>query len=86
MNTKPGTGAQGPSCRICGKPEPILCYDPTNHATAICPECCGKGAEHANGETGHEWEHDRYERDDACVHCGIFKRCTDYNYSQDYEP
>lgn len=73
-----------PGCRVCGKDAPVLCYDPQHHETAICPECCGKGAEHANGETGHEWEYDRYERDHACVHCGIFRRCTDYQ--EDYEP
>ena len=43
-----------PTCRVCGKPEGVLCYDPQDHSTAICHECCGKGAEHANGETGHE--------------------------------
>lgn len=66
-----------PPCRVCGKSEPVLCYDPADNSTAICPTCREK-AEHPNGETGHEWQYDRYEHADACGNCGIFRRDTNY--------
>jgi hypothetical protein len=65
-----------PVCRSCCKSEPVICY-PDDHSQTVCPDCCDK-AEHANGETGHEWEYDRWERDRVCVHCGIQRRCTEY--------
>ena len=73
-----------PPCRVCGKSEPVLCHDPKLPENAICPDCCAKVLEHpSDGETGHVWQYDRYERADACGHCGIFKRDTDYDFSQD---
>lgn len=73
-----------PPCRVCGKTEPVLCY-PDEHELTICPDCCAK-AEHPNGETGHDFVYDRHERDHACYNCGIFRRATDYDYSEDYGP
>lgn len=72
-----------PPCRVCKKNEPVLCYHPDRHEQAICPECCGTGIEHENGETGHEWEYDKFQRDHACTHCGIFRSSTDHDYSED---
>ena len=70
-------GAKSPPCRVCGKADPVIVY-PDDHAQTICPDCCGT-AEHADGETGHVWEYDRWERDWVCVHCGILRRCTEYS-------
>lgn len=69
------TATTTPPCRVCGKTEPVLCY-PQDHSKTICPDCCPK-SEHADGETGHVWEHDKWERDDVCLHCGLFRRCTE---------
>jgi len=65
----------GPPCRMCGKPDEVICYEPDNLASAICPECCDK-AEHPDGETGHQFVHQRPERDYACQYCGILKNAT----------
>jgi hypothetical protein len=66
-----------PYCRVCGDIDEVICFPPANPAGAICPECCDK-ATHDDGETGHVWEYDRWERDHQCIHCGIMRRCTDY--------
>ena len=66
-----------PPCRVCGKTEEVIQYPTDNPAGAVCPECCDK-AEHANGETGHEWECDAWERDRVCLHCGVPRKCTPY--------
>jgi transposase len=63
-----------PPCRVCGKTEPVLVYS-DDPPTAVCPDCCG--------ESGHEWEHDRSERDWVCQHCGIARRYTDYRHGSD---
>ena len=65
-----------PPCRLCQSNKDVICY-PDDHSQTICPECCD-GADHANGEHGHEWEHNPHERDKECKHCGILKRCTQY--------
>lgn len=66
-----------PPCRGCGLSDKVLCF-PDNQALAVCPDCCDK-AEHPDGETGHKWEHDQWERGRVCVHCGIPRRYTDYD-------
>lgn len=66
-----------PPCRICGKRETVAVYDEKNLQNAICPECCEKGAEHADGETGHVWEYDRSERGQVCQKCGIPEHVDD---------
>jgi hypothetical protein len=75
-----------PPCRVCRDAKNVLCYDPKDHSAAICPDCCDKVKEHPDGETGHRWEYDRYERAHACGYCGIFRRDTNYDHSEDYEP
>lgn len=67
---------QTPPCRVCGKGQPVLCY-PDDTTQTICPNCCDT-ATHADGDTGHQWDHDRYEKDYECRHCGIYRRCTQY--------
>jgi hypothetical protein len=67
-----------PPCRKCGKAEPVICY-PDDHSQTVCPDCC-PSVEHADGETGHVWKYDKWERDDVCQHCGIQRRCTDDVY------
>lgn len=66
-----------PPCRACGKAEPVIEYHGDTPHLAICPDCCDK-AEHPDGETGHKWEHDKWERDRVCQKCGIPRRCTEY--------
>lgn len=64
-----------PPCRVCGKAAEVICY-PDDHSQTVCPECCDT-AEHANGEKGHEWIHDKWEGW-YCAHCGIPRNCTQY--------
>lgn len=66
-----------PPCRVCGEARDVLCF-PDDHSKTICPPCCD-GATHDDGETGHVWEYDQWERDHVCKHCGIPRRCTDYD-------
>lgn len=68
-----------PPCRSCGSSEKVICF-PDYHAETICPDCCDK-ADHPDGETGHRWQHDPWERDWECVYCGILRRCTEYAWS-----
>ena len=63
-----------PPCRVCLKPDDVICY-PDDHSLTICPTCCDT-AEHPDGETGHQFEHNRHERDGECRYCGILRRCT----------
>lgn len=65
-----------PPCRVCGKPDEVICY-PDDHALTICPDCCVK-AVHPDEETGHQFRYSRYDRDHECLHCGILRSCTDY--------
>ncbi len=65
-----------PPCRACGKADDVIVY-PDDHALTICPDCCDK-ASHPDGETGHQWEYDKWERDRVCVYCGIPWRCTEH--------
>lgn len=64
-----------PPCRVCGSNKEIFEY-PDDHSQTICPTCCPK-AEHADGESGHVWEYDRWERGDVCNKCGLPRNCTD---------
>lgn len=66
-----------PPCRVCGSPRDVGIYDPDHPERAICIECCPK-AEHHDGETGHVWTYDRWERDRVCDHCGQLAGNTDY--------
>lgn len=65
-----------PPCRVCGKPDAVICY-PDDHAQTVCPDCCAT-ADHQDGEHGHVWEYSRADRDHECVHCGVLRQCTDY--------
>ncbi len=65
-----------PACRICGKPDAVICF-PDDHAQTICPDCCAT-TEHPDGETGHEWKYTPYDRDHECQKCGVLRRCTSY--------
>lgn len=65
-----------PPCRVCGLSEKVLCF-PDNHPETVCPDCCDK-AEHPDGEKGHQFTHDNWERDGVCDYCGILRRCTDH--------
>ena len=67
----------GPPCRVCHKTDNVICY-PDDHALTICPDCCDKCLEHPDGEKGHQWDYDKWERDDVCRYCGIQRRCTDH--------
>jgi len=67
-----------PPCRVCGKPDAVICY-PDDHSQTICPDCCPK-AEHADGETGHQFDYDRAERQHECRYCGIPKNCTEHAF------
>jgi hypothetical protein len=64
-----------PPCRVCKTAREVLCY-PDDHGQTICPECC-PGADHADGEHGHQWDHDRWDGW-YCRYCGIPRNCTDY--------
>lgn len=57
-------------CRVCLSTDKIAVYDSQNPFTVICPECCGAGAQHSDGETGHCFEYDRHERMGVCTKCG----------------
>lgn len=65
-----------PPCRVCHSAKDVICY-PDDHGQTVCPECCDK-AEHADGETGHQFDYDRPERSWDCRYCGIPKQCTEY--------
>ena len=54
-------------CSVCGKADDVICYP--DKGKAYCPVCCG-GALKDDGEQGHQYEHDRDERDWFCVYCG----------------
>lgn len=77
--------APTPPCRVCGRAEDVACFWPDRPEVAICPACCGAGAEHEDGETGHVWKYDRSERDMVCEHCGELARNTDYYDGFDYD-
>lgn len=64
-----------PPCRACGTTAEVICYSEANPQTAVCPDCCDT-AEHADGETGHQFTHDPSERDWVCNYCGICRRFT----------
>ena len=68
-----------PPCRACGLSEKVICF-PDNHAMTVCPDCCDN-ADHPDGEHGHKWTHDHWERDWVCDYCGILRQCTEYAYS-----
>ena len=55
-----------PNCRVCGGPIVTWPIDHPEHA--ICMDCCGT-AEHPDGETGHQYEYERDERDYWCRYC-----------------
>lgn len=73
----------GPKCRICAGD--VDGYPNDHPERAICVACCAAGAEHHDGETGHVWSYDRWERDSVCDHCGEFARNTDYYDQQEYD-
>lgn len=58
-----------PPCRVCLSTEKVAVYDDQNPFLTICPECCGAGAQHSDGETGHCFEYDRHERMGVCTKC-----------------
>lgn len=70
-----------PPCRVCRSRHDVSCY-PDDHSKTICPECCGKGAEHADGETGHVFEYARGEGW-TCNYCGTERNPSNYDYSED---
>lgn len=67
-----------PVCRICGQTEWLAAHHPEHPDRAVCITCCGAGAEHHDGETGHVWTYERAERDRVCDHCGQFAGNTDH--------
>lgn len=73
---KPPIQSSSPPCRVCKKPDEVICY-PDDHSQTVCPECCDK-ATHADGEEGHVWEYERPERRHICKYCGIPRECTAY--------
>lgn len=66
-----------PPCHICKSADEVICY-PDDHSETVCPDCCPK-AVHTNGETGHEFQYERGNRQWECIHCGIPRDCTDYD-------
>lgn len=73
-----------PPCRVCGSAKNVGMYHEQGPGETICPECCGKGAEHSDGETGHVWEYERFERDNVCQKCGVTEH-DDEGYISDRE-
>jgi hypothetical protein len=63
---------------VCGQSEDVACWPPEHPERTICVACCGAGAEHHDGETGHVFTYDRAERDRVCDHCGQLAGNTDY--------
>lgn len=58
--------SEAPPCRVCGK---SVATWPNDHPErAICMDCCGT-ADHHDGETGHQYEYDRDERNHLCRYC-----------------
>ncbi len=57
----------GIRCSQCGA-DAVLSY--ATEATALCPACCGKVADHGDGENGHQYEYERSERHYFCRYCG----------------
>jgi len=54
-------------CSKCGSDD-VIAY--MTEATAICPSCCEKTVEHADGESGHVFKYARSEGY-TCDHCGV---------------
>ena len=74
--------SETPPCVVCGSSEKVLCFpDNPDLLDTICPDCC-ENYEHKNGDKGHRWQHDPWERDYVCIYCGIFGRCTDTDFRQ----
>lgn len=64
-------------CSKCGADE-VICYEAED--TAVCPKCC----------EDHEYEYERYERGNFCIHCGEeqeYEPCEDdVGFGSYYEP
>lgn len=58
--------SEAPKCRVCGGS--VVCWREEAPEQAICMACC-ETAEHSDGETGHQYEYERGERDHWCRYC-----------------
>lgn len=63
---------QSPPCRICGERKWVAVWHPERPEETICIECCDTGKhEHANGESGHEFDRGSALEVSSCIHCGM---------------
>ena len=59
-------------CRICSSAEWVAVWQEDAPEQAICIECCHAGEhEHANGETGHDFNRGGAYDVSSCIHCGM---------------
>lgn len=64
--------AATPACRICGGTKWVAVWRDDAPEQTICIECCNTGKhEHANGESGHEFNRGSALEVSACNHCGM---------------
>lgn len=62
---------KAPPCRICGETKWVAVWTPDRPEETICMECCATGEhEHANGESGHEFDRGSRLHTSSCIHCG----------------
>lgn len=73
-----------PPCRTCGKHDTVCIYRDEAPEQTICHECC-PNAEHADGETGHQFSYARGEGW-TCNYCGIDRNPNNYDYAEDPSP
>jgi hypothetical protein len=73
-------------CRLCRSRSAIIAWWPHDHTNAICPDCCEAGAEHADGETGHQLTPRHRGGDgDCCDYCGLPRESFPHDhFSEDY--
>lgn len=60
-----------PPCRVCGKTDEIICWNPRQRRLTICPECCRKVDRHHDGESGHRYEREPGTSEHFCAYCGV---------------
>ena len=71
-----------PPCRACGSTSEVYVWKTASPEQTICWECCQAGAEHHDGETGHQFTHHQGEGW-TCDYCGIERKYSNYDYSED---
>lgn len=61
---------KAPPCRVCGDAKWVAVWREDKPEQTVCMECC-EITEHANGETGHEFDRGSWLSVPACIHCGM---------------